>query len=311
MGITFDFVHALRSHTQSENTQRAYYRWVDRYLVDMIGYKPSQSMARIRRMGTLSVTVLKRSLRDYTLSNWLNQLMSEGANRQALDQARASIVTLAELATQEGHLSLERFQEIKAVHVPPVDHKDTPERLLSAEELQLLKETIIENATTEIQRQRNTLIVTLLITLAIRRYELSKLKWGDITLTKNNRVLMSIGKHTIEIPRHILTILDQWRACFKGNVANPSPESPVLRRIWKGGRIAKRGLSADGIMLVIKEGAEIADLGVVTPDDVRRSVIADLYRRGVPLEEISRLLRHRNVKVTESFLAKLFWKNTD
>lgn len=43
----------------------------------------------------------------------------------------------------------------------------------------------------------------------------------------------------------------------------------------------------------------------VTPDDLRRSAVAGLRDAGISTEEISRLLRHRSVQVTERFLSKL------
>jgi integrase len=105
----------------------------------------------------------------------------------------------------------------------------------------------------------------------------------------------------VDVPLPVVAIIDRWR----NMLGEPPASTPLIRRIWKGGRIAKAGLSPDGIWLIIRDAAQFANLGHVTPDDLRRSAVANMYRNGMPIEEISRLLRHRSILITERFLAKL------
>jgi integrase len=65
----------------------------------------------------------------------------------------------------------------------------------------------------------------------------------------------------------------------------------------------------DGIWLVIDEAAEAAQIGHVAPHDLRRSVAGTLHESGVPIETISRLLRHSNVAITERYLSRLPQRN--
>jgi integrase len=300
----FNFVALLTDHTGSENTRRAYYRWVDRYLVEMCGFTEVPSEKRAHRMATLNIRSLQRHLSERKLRQWLDQMAENNHSRQTLDQARASIVTLADLMGEAGWLDKESIRLIRKVSVPPVEKKVTPERILSPKEIDTLVQATQDLANSDNQRIRNALVTSLLCTLALRREELSALKWGDITL-RDNKPMLKLGKDSLEIPRSILNIIDHWRNCFTGVIQNPPAESPLIRRIWKGGRIAKNGLSADGIWLTLHEAAEISKLGIVTPDDLRRSVIFNMVQTGTSVQEIHRLMRHRTLLITERFLAKL------
>ena len=98
----------------------------------------------------------------------------------------------------------------------------------------------------------------------------------------------------VDVPRPVLRALDGWRRAVEPNAPHPPPESPLVRRIWKGGRIARQGLSPDGVWHVVKRSAAQAQLGNVA-----------LEESGVPVETISRLLRHNSIAVTEKYLSKL------
>lgn len=304
MSGEFNFLSALRRHTPSENTYRAYERWVERYLVEYALFKPLQGKARARRMASLSVGTLQRHLTKYKLETWLARLADKGLGRQALDQARAAIVTLTELATEAEHINAERLAQVRSVHVPSVAPKQTPERVLSAQDVALLIQLSQTMTREDVQAQRNAVIMALLCTMALRREELSRLKWGDVSL-REGKVCLRVGDHWLDVPRNVLNAIDQWRACFKQANTTPAPESALVRRIWRGGVIAHHGLSPDGLWLIVHNSAKHAGIGAVTPDDLRRSVIVNMMDAGMSLAEACRLLRHRNVTITKRFLAKV------
>jgi integrase len=298
---SFDFTIVLPNRTSSANTQRAYYRWIDRYLADIAGLKSTHGTDRTKRMKNLPIKSFQRHLTPRKLTNWLNRLVEEGQGRQALDQARATIVTLSEILAEYSFLDSTLAAEIQAVSVPSIKKNPTPEKLLSPEELKRLMSAAREMATSNNQLLRNNVVATMLCTMALRREELSAAKWSDITI-QNGAVILSMGNgEYVDMPLPVVAIINQWRAVL----GEPSPHSPLIRRIWKGGRIAKAGLSPDGIWLIIRNASRYAGLGHVTPDDLRRSAVANMYKQGIPIEEISRLLRHRSVLITERFLAKL------
>jgi integrase len=90
---------------------------------------------------------------------------------------------------------------------------------------------------------------------------------------------------------------------------HPPRESPLVRRLWKGGRVSRFGLTPDGVWHIIDRASAYAGLGHVAPHDLRRSVAGALQESGVAIDKISRLLRHRNVAITERYLSRLPMRN--
>lgn len=304
MRTTFDLVAALEQHTPSTNTQRAYLRWVDRFLADKGGLSLTSGDLRVQRMQRLPMKTVLRHVTGRKLANWLDVLSAEGHSRQSLDQARAALVVLADLLLEAGLFDQERVSEMHAVSVPPVMRKNEPEKLLDAEQLKQIMTAARDMATSPAQMLRNQLVAAMLCTMALRREELATARWVDLAL-QDNRPVLRLEDKAVEIPRPLLAVIDRWRSQIASTGHAPIPSSPLIRRIWKGGRISRGGLSPDGIWLIVRDAARYAGMEHVTPDDLRRSAVAGLRDAGISTEEISRLLRHRSVQVTERFLSKL------
>jgi integrase len=298
---TFDLTRALPRRTGSIHTQRAYYRWIDRYLADATGRKHARGAARLKRMQMLSLKLLQTHLSAAKLAGWLDTLADNGQSRQGLDQARAAVVTLAELLADDDHMDTDTAAAIRDVSVPSVARKPEPERLLTPDEIRQLMHAAREMATSENQMRRNNVIASMLCTMALRRDELSAATWADLGVHEGRVMLEIAAGEFVDVPRPVVNMADRWREA----IGHPPPHSPIIRRIWKGGRIAKAGLSPSGVWLIIRNAAIHAGLGHVTPDDLRRSAIATMYRNGLSVDEIQRVLRHRSRRVTERFLARL------
>lgn len=307
--LTFNFVVALPGYASSRHSQRAYYRWVDQYLVDVAGLKPTSGRSRYMRMSALPVYVLQDNLSPAQLRAWLGRLIQQGHGKQGVTQARAAIVTLGSLLAEAGLLDDYTSFGLKNVRPPNAEEGQRPGRWLSTSHLKLLIASGRQIATSDNQALRNHVILAILCTMALRREELSAARWGDISLQNDRVVLRVHGKGRkvamIDMPRPVLHLLDRWRQLV--DPANPVPpaESSLIRRIWKGGGVSTGGLSTDGIWFIVSAAANHANLGNVTPHDLRRSVAGALHDAGTPIDKISRLLRHANVAVTERYLNRL------
>jgi integrase len=299
---TFDFIKTLPKRTSSRHTQRAYYRWVDQYLVDLADMKPTRGDARITRMQHLPIHTILPLLLPDTLDTWLISLVELSHSRQGIDQARAAIVTLGELMAQEGLISDELFAKLKYVSSPPIELSKRENTLLTQNQLIQLMNASRDKSTSNNQLLRNSVAMTMLCTMALRREELSVAKWGDLQ-RQGERIFLNIRNDggAVEVPSKLLKSLTYWRDA----IGEPAGDSPLIRRIWKGGRIAKAGLSSDGIWLIVKDAANAANLGHVTPDDLRRSVAGGLRDAGHSISEISQLLRHKNLIITERYLKRI------
>jgi integrase len=311
--LTFNFLMALPGRASSPHTQRAYYRYVDYYLTAIAGLKPTQGHKRLQRMSALPVKLLQDSLTPQQLRAWLGMLVSAGHGKQGIDQARSSIVVLSQLLAEAGWLDDYVSAAIRNVRPPRAEEGQRPGRWLSIEEIRLLMSASRRIATTHNQEIRNAVITTVLCTMALRREELSVAKWGDLTTHNGRAVLRVHGKGRsmgmIDMPPSVIQILDQWRGIVAKGSGTPPGHTPLLRRLWKGGKVSKYGLRVDSIWLIVTEASYAAGIGHVAPHDLRRSVAGALQEAGVPIDKISRLLRHKNVAITERYLNKLPQKN--
>lgn len=309
--LTFNFAAVLPGRASSRHTMRAYFRWVDAYLVDNAGLTPTTAESRVMRMSALPVRLLNETLSPAQLRAWLGLLATGGHGKQGLDQARAAVVTLADLLGEAGLFDALTAAAMSRVRPPRAEAGQRSGRWLSIDELKLLMESGREIATTDTQRFRNDVLITILCTMALRREEVSNARWDDLSL-QNNRVVMRIhGKGrkvaVIDVPRPVLRALDRWQKLAVPD--DPRGGSPLLRRIWKGGRVSRQGLTADGVWWIVNDAARHAGLGHIAPHDLRRSVAGALHEAGTPVDKISRLLRHSNIAVTERYLNRLPHRN--
>jgi integrase len=307
--LTFNFLLALPGRAGSRHTQRAYFRWIDTYLVDNAGMQPTKSDARVHRMQALPVRTLVPLLNASMLRAWLGRLMQNGHGKQGLDQARAAVVTLSDLMAEAELLDDRTAASLARVRPPRAEDGQRPGRWLSLDQIKALIYAGSNIATSTHQQARNAVVLNMLCTMALRREELSVARWGDLSIQNNRVVLRVHGKGRrmaiIDVPKPVIRALDTWRRLVEPDDPHPPPETSIVRRIWKGGRIADDGLSPDGIWLIIKEAAAHAGIGHVAPHDLRRSVAGALQESGVAIDTISRLLRHSNIAVTEKYLSRL------
>ncbi len=312
-GGVFDFVLALPGQASSPHTHRAYFRWVDQYLVDVAGLTPTRGAQRIARMRRLPVVTLLSSLSAPQLRAWMGILSGRAHGKQGLNQARAAVITLTSLLAESGWIDDNTSAAMSRVRIPRAEDGQRPGKWLSIQELRDLMIASRAIATSENQAARNAVVTTMLCTMALRREELSVARWDDLSMQNERMVLRVHGKGrktaTIDVPRAVVTALSSWRRTLTNAGQLPSTATPIMRRLWKGGRISRFGLTADGIWLIVGDAALQAGLPHVAPHDLRRSVAGALQETGVPIEKISRLLRHSNVAITERYLSKLPQRN--
>lgn len=307
--LTFNFAAALPGRASSDHTRRAYFRWIDRYLVDMAGFKPTERDARISRMHTLPVDVLQRVVTAQQLRAWLGVLSQEGQGSQGLGQARAAVVTLADLMSEADWIPFETAAALARVRPPKAEDGQRPGRWLSTRQLRDLMTAAGRIATSENQALRNEVVVSVLCTMALRRDELASAHWDDLSIQNDRMVLRVHGKGrktaVIDVPRPVSRRLQDWQQAIERSKYGYHPSSPLVRRLWKGGKVGRTALSTDSIWRIVGASAQFAGVGHVAPHDLRRSVAGALQENGVPIDKISQLLRHSNIAVTERYLSKL------
>src|SRR5664279_1571041 len=267
VGLTFNFMLALPGQASSAHTARAYFRWVDQYLVDVAGWQPSAGDLRLDRMQHLPVGVLRDALSPAQMRAWLGILVRRDHGKQGLQQARAALVTLASLLAEAGWLDDYVSAAISRVNIPRAEEGQRTGHWLSTDQLRALMNASRQIATSDNQVLRNTVLTTMLCTMALRREELALARWEDFSVQNNRAVLRVHGKGRkaapVDVPRAVLSALTRWRSALVAGDQLKSTASPILRRLWKGGRISRNGLTPDGIWLIVSDSARAADLGQV------------------------------------------------
>lgn len=308
-GELFNLSAVLQGRATSSHTHRAYARWIDRYLADLAGLEPSTGAARRHRMQHLPLSQLLPILNSTTLRAWLGRLVQEEQGKQALNQARAAIVTLASLLSEAGILDDYTSAAMTNVKLPRAESGQRQGRWLAVEQVRDLMRSAEAIANSEGQRYRNAVVIRMLCIMALRREELSEMRWRDLHSQAGRPVLLVHGKGSkaamVDIPNPVLKAIERWMPLTLQD-GELNREGYILRRVYKGGRVCERGsLSTDAIWRIVKDAAEAANLGHVAPHDLRRSVAGNLEQSGVPIETISRLLRHSSIAITQTYLSKL------
>ena len=309
---SFDLLHALPGRTSSPHTHRAYYRWIDAWLADHAGLPRTRGDRRIARMRALPLGVLGETLSAARLRAWLGWLAEKGQSRPSIDQARAAVVTLTQLLVEAGWLDDVVGATMANVRSPRAAAGRRTGRWLGTGEIKRLVAAGQRVGSNRNQKLRNRLVLCLMCTLALRREELANLRFGDFSVQNGRPVLRVRGKGNsdavLDVPASALEALQDWHQALAGQ-GPVDAGAPLLRRLWKGGRISDDGLSTEGIWHVVDLASQQAGLGHVAPHDLRRSVAGALQEAGVTVDAISRLLRHGNVAVTERYLSRLPQRN--
>lgn len=308
-GHTFNFAAVLKGRATSAHTHRAYARWIDRYISDLTHLPATTGKARKHRMQHLPLDALLPTLSPTILRAWLGQLAQEDQGKQALNQARAAIITLASLLSEAGLLDDYTSASLTNVRIPRAESGQRQGRWLSVEQVKELMRAAEEIAQTPSQQQRNAVVVRMLCIMALRREEVAAIKWKDFHTQAGRPVLQVHGKGSktaiVDVPAPVVRTLERWLPYVSVD-GELDPNSYLVRRVYRGGHVDQTsGLSTDTIWRIVKAAAEHARLGNVAPHDLRRSVAGNLEMSGVPIETISRLLRHSSIAITQTYLSKL------
>jgi integrase len=84
--------------------------------------------------------------------------------------------------------------------------------------------------------------------------------------------------------------------------AAPAQTAPLFRRLYRGGKVATKGLSGDQVARIVKRRAHLAGLdGDWAAHSVRSGFVTEAGRQGVPLGEIMAMTEHRSVSTVMGY----------
>lgn len=301
--ISFNFATMLDGAVASASTKRAYYQWVDRFLVDVVGLEPTERAARVARMQALPLNALLPYLNVPHVRAWFATLRNSHASKSSFAQAHAAVVKLTELLNEAGWVDDATTGAIGRVKPPKAESGQRIGRWLSVAELKSLVAAVPAKNTSAAARDRALLAV--MCTMGLRREEVASLTWGDLSVQNGKPSLRVHGKgnkvRSMQVPAQVVAALSAWRKV----VGEPELATAMFRQVNKTAAVGTSGLSGSAVDGIVKAAAARAGLGDVAPHDLRRSVAGALYENGVSVDEISKLLGHSNVAVTQKYLGNM------
>lgn len=235
------------------------------------------------------------------VEGWLGTLAARGVGQDSLTQARAAVVKGARELWMRGELGRDDYLILKEIETPRAGRGQNPARWLTLAEVQAVQAEL-ERARTQTMRARNRVLFLLLATLGLRRAEAEGLTWADWVSRGGREQLRVRGKRStvawVDVPPVLSQALQVWRELL---LPDAEERTPILRRVWKSGKVDAQGMGADAIYRVIRAAGLAAGVGVISPHDLRHTVAELLDQAGVPIEQVSRLLRHSSVEMTRRY----------
>ncbi|MEP7284180.1 MAG: tyrosine-type recombinase/integrase [Chloroflexota bacterium] len=286
----------------STHTQRAYQRWIKRYLADI--NRIDRRTIDLKELNiALVISTIGPPQGPANLKAWLGQLKAKKLGKQSIMQAKASIVWLAQLMADLGRTEYSVASGLSRVKAPRAESGQREGTWLTQDEVrQLLRGLRRMDAEGSPSVPRNTAIVVMIVTCGLRRDEIITATWNDLSHQGRNAVIRVHGKgeklRIVKLPDMVAQLLETW----KMHHPNPTGDYPLFTRIWKGGVVTTEAISDKAIWLIVQKAAKLAGLPPISPHDLRRSFARGAYEAGVSFELIRQALGHSNIATTERYV---------
>jgi site-specific recombinase XerD len=279
----------------SKHTQRAYRRWISRYLVD-INQKQRQFNFK-----ALEIDLVIASLGAAQLKAWLGHLKALDLGKQSIVQAKSAVVWIAQFMADLGRLDYTVPAGLSKVKAPRAETGQRAGTWLTPSEIRLMLQ-VLRSGSDKPRAARNTAMVVLMVMCGLRRDEIVSARWSDMGRQGGNSILRVHGKgeklRIVKLPGMVVEALELWRI----HHPDPTGNQAVFTRISKGGTVRAFPLSTRVVWLVVQQAAQDAQIPRISPHDLRRSFARGAYEAGVSFELIRQALGHSNVTTTERYV---------
>jgi site-specific recombinase XerD len=282
----------------SAHTQRAYRRWIKRYLCDVQKVAP-----RDVNFEALNIELVIDSMGTAMLKAWLGKLKTQKLGKQSIGQARAAVVWLAQLMGDIGRADYSVAHGLSRIKMPRAESGQRAGTWLTQDEIKKMLSALRRaESMRPATLSRNTAIIVTMVTCGLRRDEIATAAWSDLARQGKNNILRVHGKgekmRIVKLPDIAFQAIEAWR------IYHPISEGnrPIFTRIWKNGLVTTTGITDRAIWMIVQQAAKLAGLPKVSPHDLRRSFARGAYEAGVSFELIRQTLGHSNIATTERYV---------
>ena len=245
----------------------------------------------------------KRSIEDF---NWATlcyadmigvrvQLQNQHKSTHTVNLCLAALKGTAQCAFHLGVLKAEALMHIKSVK--RVTCRTVPTgRSLNTKELNALFRCCKRDKS--LTGLRDSALLAVMVTTGLRRAEMASIKYEDydskarqlcVSQTKGNRDRVCV------LTAATRKLLQKW--LDKRGVEMGA----LFCRIRRADKVVMRALTAQAIYDIVQSRAEKANLGKVTPHDLRRSFVTRLLESNIDINTVRQLVGHSDIKTTSRY----------
>lgn len=307
-GASFNLKAALAG--KSPETQRKYIDWLRLFFAEAVG-------VQIQNVEAIPIRPFIETVTPATVEVWLGQYASEGHSKSGLGQARAAIIFMARTLVLAKQAPSAFWHDLKLVALP--DHaataaygesagENTGARWLSPDEVKLLIRTARNNRNAP-KGARDVSLIWLMVTLGLRRDEVAKLKWENLSRRGAKWVMRIHGKRNkwraVDVPAETIVALQPWARVISDGM-NVLPTGFLLRRVFRSGKISHQGITGNAVWRIVTDVWKQTNMvGDLAPHDLRRTAAAIALEAGATDREIQRMLGHSSIETTHRYLAPM------
>lgn len=209
---------------------------------------------------------------------------ASGVTNGSLDNERRVLSSFFTFANDEGYIDRNPMKRVEKIRTKKIQRKPFTEDEM--EQLRIASRT-----------NRNKAIIEFLFSTACRVSEVSALNRSDIDFDQREVIVLGKGNKERKVflsPRCVATLKtyleerkDKHPALFVSDFGKA-----------KFGRKEIRRLSKDGIENMIHAAGKRAGIENAHPHRIRRTAATIALRRGMPIEQVSKMLGHEDLKTT-------------
>ena len=262
-------------------TKRQYERAVKRAIRDGINMNDPVALRDYASTISVSSALYLRG----AISSWADRVQLQIESQvqpspESVAEAQAAIMRLNALARairtrkttgDKAHLWLSKLETQRLLAVPNAD---------------------------KLQGLRDKVCLALMVGAGLRRNEASIIEWSQFMRQGDRWVLAVHGKgaknRVVPIADKLAEMLQTWQWQSK-------KEGRILRRLYKGSRLGD-SLGLTSIYMIVQRYGNLIGHEDLQPHDLRRTYAQIGYESAIPLTQISKLLGHSSLAVTQRYL---------
>ena len=211
---------------------------------------------------------------------FLGQLKLNGAKNSTVDNQRAYISAFFKWMQSEDLIEKNPCDKVRAIKCEKV-------RRLPFNDVE------IDKLRSVCKTPKRRAIIEVLLSSGVRCEELTNLDIGDVNM-RNRTLLVRNGKGGKD---RIVYISDVAAEHLERYLSTRKDSGVELFRTQKGGRY-----TCSGIQDMMRRLGKAAGISNVHPHRFRRTFATNLYKRGMDVHEIQRLMGHSNIQTTLGYI---------